>query len=157
MIICPEKQIFPQKSTSKAKVQKGGFQKTKIQYYNKEACKNCPYKSECTKSDYRIIVREVHELATEAEKIMDTKQGRKDYKKRMSTAESHNGTFARIYNYNSLQTTGLKRIQSLMFGIAASYNTIRIFNIARDNHWDFNELITFIRLVGLRQDEKIVG
>ena len=157
VIICPEKQILSRKSTSKAKVQKGGFQKTKIQYYNKEACKNCPNKSECSKSNYRIIVREVHELSTEVEKIMDTKQGRKDYKKRMSTAESHNGTFGRIYNYNALQTRGLKRVQSLMFGIAAAYNTIRIFNIAMNNHWDFNELITFIRLVGLHQDEKIVG
>ena len=40
----------------------------------------------------------LHELSYEVEKIMDTPEGQADYKKRSKTAESHNGTFRRVYH-----------------------------------------------------------
>lgn len=149
IVICPEKQELPQQSITQAKVQKGGFRKTKITYYNHEACEKCPHKSECTKSNYRKITREVHEWSTEVEKIMNTPQGKKDYKNRMSSAEPPNGTFKKIFNYDRLQTRGLERIQALMFRIASAYNTIRIFNMAREKGILLFDLIHHIRLIGL--------
>ena len=157
VIICPENQELIRQSERDGKVQKGGFYKREIKYYNKEACQNCPHKSECTESKYRIVTRQVHELSLEVEKIMDTTRGQNDYKKRMSTAEPINGIFIKIYNYESYQITGLDRTQDLMFRIASAYNTIRIFNIARDNGWDLNKLLVFVHLVGLRQDELLVS
>ena len=108
----------------------------------------CPYKSKCTKSDYRKVTREVHEWSTEVEKIMDTPQGRKDYKNRMSSVEAPNGTFKNIFHYDTLQTRGLERIQALMFRIASAYNTIRIFNIAHQKGILLFDLIHYVRLIG---------
>ena len=103
------------------------------------------------KSDYRIVTREVHEWSTEIEKIMDTPQGRKDYKYRMSSVEAPNSTFKNIFHYDSLQTRGLKRIQGLMFGIAAAYNTIRIFNLLCEKDMLLFDLIDYVKLIGLHE------
>ena len=157
IVICPENHEFPQQSITQAKMQKGEFRKTKISYYNKKACQMCPYKSKCTKSDYRKITREVHEWSTEIEKIMDTSKGRKDYKNRMSSVEAPNGTFINVFNYDRLQTIGLERIQGLMFRIASAYNTIRIFNMARERGILLFDLIHHIRLIGSNKYEQMTG
>ena len=157
IVICPEKQELTQQSISEGKVQKGGFRKTHIVYYNKKACENCPYKTECTKGKYRTITREVHELSTEVEKIMDTPQGQEEYKNRMSSSEPPNGTLKNIFNYDRLQTRGLDRVQALLFRLVAAYNTIRIFNIANDKGIGLFELIDYVRLVGSRKDDVIIG
>ena len=156
VIIYPQNQILTQQSVSEGKTQKGGFFKTNISYYNKKACLNCHHRSKCTESDYRVITRQVHELSIEVEKIMDTSQGRKDYKNRMKTAESHNGTFSNIFHYDSLQIRGLKRVQGLMFRITSAYNTIRIFNIVTSLGLDFETLIKYVHLVCLKKDEEII-
>ena len=82
---------------------------------------------------------------------MDTAEGKKDYKNRSGTVESHNGTFRRIYHYDELQLTGLENIQGLMFMIASAYNAIRIYNITKEKGLDLYEVIEFIRLIGLRR------
>ena len=91
-------------------LRKGDSKKKKIVYSNHAACQNCPVKSKCTKADHRTITRYLHELSYEVEKIMDTPEGQEEYKKRISTVESHNGTFWRIYHYDELPLTGLKTI-----------------------------------------------
>lgn len=147
LYICPEKQELTPDGVYDAPPEKGGFNKKKILYSNYNSCKKCKNKSKCTKSTHRTITRYLHELSYEVEKIMDTPEGQKDYKKRCSTVESQNGTFKRIFHYDSLQITGLKKTQNLMFKIAAAYNTIRIFNIIHDNGWNINYIIDKIRLI----------
>ena len=142
--ICPQKQILKPVGVYNAKVQKGGFHNKVILYSNYKACKNCPVKSKCTKSKHRTISRYVHPLLYEAEEIMDTPQGQKDYKLRGKTAESHNGTFIRVFNYDRLPIVGQRRVQGLMFRIVAAYNTIRLYNLIWDNHFDLGEVVDFI-------------
>lgn len=122
-------------------MEKGGFNKKKIIYSNYKACQNCSCKDKCTKSQHRTITRYVHELSLEAEMIMNTEEGQEDYKQRSKTAESHNGTFIRVYNYDRLQVVGLNETQEVMFKIAAAYNIIRIFNITREKGLDLSNVI----------------
>lgn len=147
LFVCPQEQELTQTRVQQGKLQKGGFRKMIVIYSNPEACRNCPVKSECTKAKYRTVSRQVHELSYEIELIMDTSQGKKDYSKRISTAESHNGTFQRIFHYNDLYFVKLKNIQQLMFRLAASYNCIRIFNIVQDMGLDVLDVIRFIYLI----------
>lgn len=148
--ICPQKQELTPDGVYDAPPEKGGFNKKKIVYSNHTACKNCPVKSKCTKANHRTITRYLHELSYEVEKIMDTKKGQEEYKKRSSTVESHNGTFRRIYHYDELPLKGLETIQGLMFMIASAYNAIRIYNITKEKSLDLYEIIEYIRLIGLR-------
>ena len=55
VFICPEKQELTQDGIYDAQMQKGGFVKKKIIYSNYQACKDCPNKSKCTKSQHRTI------------------------------------------------------------------------------------------------------
>lgn len=148
--ICPQKQELTPDGVYDAPLEKGGFNKKKIVYSNHTACKNCPVKSKCTKANHRTITRYLHELSYEVEKIMDTKEGQEEYKKRSSTVESHNGTFRRIYHYDELPLKGLETIQGLMFMIASAYNVIRIYNITKEKGLDLYKIIEYIRLIGLR-------
>ena len=109
----------------------------------------------CTKSKHRTITRGyLHELSYEVEKIIGyARRSRRITKKRSKTAESHNGTFRRVYHYDELSLTGIKNIQGLMFRIAAAYNTIRICNIMVENQWNLYEIIDMIRLIGLNRFE----
>ena len=149
VFICPNKQELKPVGAYDAPTQKGGFHKKVILYSNYFACKSCPFKSKCTTTTHRTIPRYVHELSYEVEKIMDTPEGQKEYKKRSETVESHNGTFKKIYKYNELQITGLKNVKALMFRITAAYNTIRIYNITKEKGIDLYELINTIQLIGL--------
>ena len=80
---------------------------------------------------------------------MSTKDGIKDYKLRSKTVEAHNGTFKRIYHYNDIPITGLKRVQNLMFTIVASYNLIRLFSLIKENKMDLFSVISSIRFIAL--------
>ena len=75
--------------------------------------------------NHRKITRYVHEVAYKTERLMATEEGIKEYKLRSKTVEAHNGTFKRIYHYDDIPITGLKRVQNLMFTIVASYNLRR--------------------------------
>ena len=147
VFICPEKQELTQDGIYNAPMEKGGFNKKKIIYSNYKTCKNCPCKTKCTKSQHRTITRYVHELSLEAEKIMNTEKGKKDYQLRSRTVEAHNGTFIRVYHYDRLQVVGLEETQEVMFKIAATYNTIRLFNIIEENGVDLSYVINTIRTI----------
>ena len=147
VFICPEKQELTQDGIYDAQMQKGGFVKKKIIYSNYQACKDCPNKSKCTKSQHRTITRYVHELSLEAEQIMNTKEGQEDYKQRSRTVEAHNGTFIQVYNYDRLQVVGLEKTQEVMFKIAAAYNTIRLFNITQKEGIDLSYVINKIQSI----------
>ena len=90
-------------------------------------------------------------MSYEIEKIMDTPEGQKDYEQRSRTVEAHNGTFKRIYKFNELQITGLDNMRGYLFKTAASYNTIRLFNIVVGKGWDIFEVILSIRVIALNK------
>ena len=80
---------------------------------------------------------------------MSTKDGIKEYKQRSKTVEAHNGTFKRIYNYDHIPITGLKKVQNLMYTIIASYNLIRLFNLIKEKKMDFYSIISAIKFISL--------
>ena len=102
-------------------------------------------------------VLEVNELSKEVEEIMDTLQGQKNYTHRMSTSKPPNRSFKRIFKYDMLQTRGLGRVKALLFKITAAYNTIRIFHITCDNSINLLYLTEYVRVVGSRKDNKLIG
>ena len=129
--------------------EKGGENKIKLVYSNYLACNNCKYKGICFSSNHRTITRYIHEVSYKVERLMSTKEGIKDYKLRSKTVEAHNGTFKRIYNYDHIPITGLKRVQNLMFTIVASYNLIRLFNLIKENKMDLYSVISVIQFISL--------
>lgn len=80
---------------------------------------------------------------------MATEEGIKEYKLRSKTVEAHNGTFKRIYHYDDIPITGLKRVQNLMFTIVASYNLIRLFSLIKENNIDLFTVINSIKFISL--------
>ena len=68
---------------------------------------------------------------------------------RSKTVEAYDGTFKRIYHYDDIPITGLKRVQNLMFTIVASYNLIRLFNLIKINKMDLFSVISSIRFIFL--------
>ena len=137
VVICPEKH------------EKGGGNKLKLVYSNYSACRDCKFAGICFTKNHRTITRYVHEVTYKTERLMASEEGIKEYKLRSKTVEAHNGTFKRIYHYNDIPITGLKRVQNLMFTIVASYNLIRLFSLIKENKMDLFSVISSIRFIAL--------
>ena len=95
------------------------------------------------------ITRYEHEVTYKTERLMSSEEGIKEYKLRSKTVEAHNGTFKRIYHYDSIPITGLKRVQNLMFAIVASYNLIRLFNLIKEKNRYLHSVIRLIKFISL--------
>lgn len=149
VFICPENQELTLDGAYPAPQEKGGGNKIKLVYSNYEACKKCKYKRKCYKKNHRTITRYVHEVTYKTERLMSSEEGIKEYKLRSKTVEAHNGTFKRIYHYDNIPITGLKRVQNLMFTIVASYNLIRLFNLIKEKNMDLYSVISSIKLISL--------
>ena len=141
VFICPENQELTLDGAYPAPQEKRGGNKIKLVYSNYDACKKCEYKRKCYKKNHRTITRYVHEVTYKTERLMSSEEGIKEYKLRSKTVEAHNGTFKRIYHYDSIPITGLKRVQNLMFTIVASYNLIRLFNLIKEKNMDLIQLL----------------
>ena len=120
VFICPKNQELTLDGAYPAPQEKGGGNKIKLVYSNYEACQKWKYKRKCYKKNHRTITRYVHEVTYKTERLMSSEEGIKEYKLRSKTVEAHNGTFKRIYHYDNIPITGLKRVQNLMFTIVAS-------------------------------------
>lgn len=149
VVICPEKQTLTLDGIYEAPPEKGGWNKLKALYSNYRACNSCINKGICFKSGHRTITRYVHELTYKTERVMYSEKGIEEYKLRSSTVEAHNGTFKRIYHYDFIPITGLKRVQGIMFAIVASYNLIRFFNIIKEKNMGLYTVINSIRHIAL--------
>ena len=149
VFICPENQELTLDGAYPAPQEKGGGNKIKLVYSNYDACKKCEYKRKCYKKNHRTITRYVHEVTYKTERLMSSEEGIKEYKLRSKTVEAHNGTFKRIYHYDSIPITGLKRVQNLMFTIVASYNLIRLFNLIKEKNMDLHSVISSIKFISL--------
>ena len=149
VFICPNNEELTLDGAYPAPQEKGGGNKIKLVYSNYQACKNCKYKGTCYTTNHRTITRYIHEVTYKVERLMSTKDGIKDYKLRSKTVEAHNGTFKRIYKYDHIPIVGLKRVQNLMFTIVASYNTIRLFNLIKENKMDLCSVISAIRFISM--------
>ena len=149
VFICPENQELTLDGAYTAPQEKGGGNKVKLVYSNYKACKKCKYKEKCYKKNHRTITRYVHEVTYKTERLMSSEEGIKEYKLRSKTVEAHNGTFKRIYHYDDIPITGLKRVQNLMFTIVASYNLIRLFSLIKENKMDLFSVISSIRFIAL--------
>ena len=147
VFICPEKQELTLDGIYEAPPEKGGGNKLKAVYSNYNACNNCINKGVCYKSEHRSITRYVHELSYKTERLMSSEKGIEEYKLRSSTVEAHNGTFKRVYHYDFIPITGLKRVQGLMFAIVASYNLIRFFNLIKEKNMSLHSVINSIRYI----------
>ncbi|ADC47616.1 transposase [Methanobrevibacter ruminantium M1] len=147
VFICPEGQELTLDGIYQAHPEKGGGNKLKAVYSNFNACNNCINKGVCFKTGHRSITRYVHELAYKTERIISSEKGIEEYKLRSSTVESHNGTFKRVYLYDFIPITGLKRVQGLMFAIVASYNLIRFLNLIKENNMSLQSVINSIRYI----------
>ena len=147
VFICPENQELTLDGAYPAPQEKGGGNKIKLVYSNYEACQKCKYKRKCYKKNHRTITRYVHEVTYKTERLMSSEEGIKEYKLRSKTVEAHNGTFKRIYHYDNIPITGLKRVQNLMFTIVASYNLIRLFNLIKEKNMDLHSVISSINFI----------
>ena len=149
VFICPKNQELTLDGAYPAPQEKGGGNKIKLVYSNYEACQKCKYKRKCYKKNHRTITRYVHEVTYKTERLMSSEEGIKEYKLRSKTVEAHNGTFKRIYHYDNIPITGLKRVQNLMFTIVASYNLIRLFNLIKEKNMDLYSVISLIKFISL--------
>jgi len=130
--ICPENQtLHYQRSYTHKKRQK------RLYYTNK--CKNCLVKEKCTKSNYRIISDYGDDLEKDMANKMNSKEGKKEYKKRMSTVEPVFGTLKTQNHLNQIQQEELEDIQAELNLIAAAYNLKRIYNIKKGDKKSWEE------------------
>lgn len=98
-------------------------------YYNKEACYNCPYAEECCSGKYRKVKVNGGILALEMDKKMQDYENILKYLSRFSTVEAPNGTLKIHFHINEILSTGMYNIQNRLNICAGAYNLIRIYNI----------------------------
>ncbi|NYB75523.1 transposase [Sedimentibacter hydroxybenzoicus DSM 7310] len=98
-------------------------------YRNKAACKECPFKDQCTTSpDERSIKRnEKHDIYDIVNKIMD--ENKKIYKERQEIVEHVFGTVKRSLGYTYFLTIGNESVRAESFMHFLSYNMKRVIKI----------------------------
>lgn len=118
--ICPEGKILNNVSNPTSQNQL---------YRNKAACKECPFKDQCTtSSDERSIKRnEKHDIYDIVNKIMD--ENKKIYKERQEIVEHVFGTVKRSLGYTYFLTIGNESVRAESFMHFLAYNLKRVINI----------------------------
>lgn len=99
-------------------------------YKNKAACKECPFKDQCTTSsdDERIIKRnEQHDIYDIVSKIMV--KNKHIYKERQEIVEHVFGTVKRSLGYTYFLTRGNESVRAESFMHFLAYNLKRVINI----------------------------
>ena len=99
-------------------------------YKNKAACKECPFKDQCTTSsdDERIIKRnEQHDIYDIVNKIMV--ENKHMYKERQEIVEHVFGTVKRSLGYTYFLTRGNESVKAESFMHFLAYNLKRVINI----------------------------
>jgi len=124
--ICPHCEIlYPPKKLVKSKEDR----ESGIKYKNYEACKNCPYKSKCTKSEKgRELTRSVDQDFLD---IVDerTVKNKEKYRQRQMIVEHPFGTIKRNFGYYYFLTRGLEGVKTEMGLAFLAYNFRRVLNI----------------------------
>jgi Transposase DDE domain len=111
----------------------------KINYANKQACRNCAIRSRCTNNSFRSVSR------MENEAVLDRMQARlakrpKVLEQRRETAEHPFGTIKQWMNQGTFLMRGLEKVRGEFSLTALAYNLRRVLNIV-----GFTELVVAAR------------
>ncbi len=128
--ICPAKQTLEFKGIKKDK-------KANLQYrqYRTDACKNCPFKSECCpkKAARRTILREVRQaLRDEMKQRLNSEQGKEIYLRRLHPIEAIFGHLKYNLGYTRFLLRGLEKVKAEFTLMCLAYN---LRKLARHVHF----------------------
>ena len=123
-VICPGGQRLSPYSSSVLRGLK------KINYVNKQACRDCPLRSRCTNNSFRSLSR------MENEAVLDRMQARLAQRpqvlaQRRETVEHPFGTIKQWMNQGAFLMRGLEKVRGEFSLTALAYNLRRVFNIVR--------------------------
>jgi transposase/IS5 family transposase len=132
-VICPGGQRLSPYSSSVLRGLK------KINYVNKQACRDCPLRSRCTNNSFRSVSR------MENEAVLDRMQARLAQRpqvlaQRRETVEHPFGTIKQWMNQGAFLMRGLEKVRGEFSLTALAYNLRRVLNIVR-----FAELMGAVR------------
>ena len=111
----------------------------KINYVNKQACRDCPLRPRCTSNTFRSVSR------MENEAVLDRMQARLAQRpqvlaQRRETVEHPFGTIKQWMNQGAFLMRGLERVRGEFSLTALAYNLRRVLNITT-----FAELMATVR------------
>ena len=132
-VICPGGQRLQPYSSSLLRGLK------KINYANKQACRDCPIRSRCTNNSFRSVSR------MENEAVLDRMQARlakrpEVLEQRREAAEHPFGTIKQWMNQGAFLMRGLQKVRGEFSLMALAYNIRRVLNIV-----GFAELMIAVR------------
>jgi len=132
-VICPGGQRLSPYSSSVLRGLK------KINYVNKQACRNCPLRSRCTNNSFRSLSR------MENEAVLDRMQARLAQRpqvlgQRREAVEHPFGTIKQWMNQGAFLMRGLEKVRGEFSLTAIAYNLRRVLNII-----GFAELMAAVR------------
>jgi transposase len=112
----------------------------KINYANKQACRDCPIRSRCTNNSFRSVSR------MENEAVLDRMQARlakrpEVLQQRRETVEHPFGTIKQWMNQGAFLMRGLEKVRGEFSLTALAYNLRRVLNIVA-----FTELMIAVRV-----------
>jgi transposase len=112
----------------------------KINYANKQACRDCPIRSRCTNNSFRSVSR------MENEAVLDRMQARlakrpEVLRRRRETVEHPFGTIKQWMNQGAFLMRGLEKVRGEFSLTALAYNLRRVLNIV-----GFTELMIAVRV-----------
>lgn len=121
--ICPQGAEL----STDGKVHKKDKQKVKI--YRSEACKHCPLKDQCTKSEKgRVIHRSIYQESVDANDKR-VKEQHSYYRRRQAIVEHPFGTMKRNWGFDHTLMRGLEKVEAEFALIFTAYNMKRVINI----------------------------
>jgi len=123
-VICPGGQRLSPYSSSVLRGLK------KINYINKQACRDCPLRSRCTNNSFRSVSR------MENEAVLDRMQTRLAQRpqvlaQRRETVEHPFGTIKQWMNQGAFLMRGLEKVRGEFSLTALAYNLRRVLNITK--------------------------
>lgn len=119
---CPQGQSLPFKG--QYEMSDGRIQR---RYWNRDACKACPVRDQCTKYTHRMIARDTLEPQRTAMRAkLQTPEGKKEYNRRKAIVEPAWGHIKEVLGFDTVSVRSLKAVQAEFRLVCSAYNIRKI-------------------------------
>ena len=107
----------------------------KFYYYKTKACKGCKFREQCCgKNSYRTIKRDIREdIVDWVRGLLRSKEGKAEYKLRMSTVEPVFGIMKRILGYTYFLVRTIPKVQGEFKLMCIAFNIRKIWKYKLEN------------------------
>ena len=140
--VCPNGRVFDQYERDSITYSRKNNPMISQLYSEKNHCEGCPFKEQCTKSEYKTIGKNVvqEELQASVNKNLGTEEGRRLKRQRSIQVEGAFGVIKQDFKFTRFTRRGMKNVKMEFLLVCLGYN-LRKYYIYRNQNKQNNKIL----------------